>query len=91
MELARADVAASAYPEPEKLDDLQARLETVLAERPSRLKPLVTGEDVMAVRAIGPGPEVGRVKRRLEELVIDGEIPPAREAALEYLASHPDL
>jgi putative nucleotidyltransferase with HDIG domain len=91
MALARADVAASAYPEPEKLDDLQARLDSVLSERPSRMAPLLTGEDVMRVRGIGPGPEVGRIKNRLEELVIDGEIPATREAALEYLAKHPDL
>ena len=91
MALARADIAASAYPEPQKLDELQARLDAVLAEKPSRLAPLISGEDVMRVRGIGPGPEVGRIKQRLEELVIDGEIPPAREAALEYLVQHPDL
>ena len=91
MALARADVAASAYPEPEKLDELQARIEAVLRERPSRLAPLVTGEDVMRVRGIAPGPEVGRIKKRLEELVIDGEVLPTREAVLDYLASHPDL
>jgi poly(A) polymerase len=91
MALARADIGASAYPEPEKLDELQARIDSVLSERPSRLAPLLTGEDVMRVRGIGPGPEVGRIKRRLEELVIDGEILPTREAALEYLAKHPDV
>jgi poly(A) polymerase len=91
MALARADVAASAYPEPEKLDELQARLEAVRRERPSRLTPPVTGEDVMQALGIGPGPEVGRIKQRLQELVIDGEIAPAREAVLDYLAKHPDL
>jgi putative nucleotidyltransferase with HDIG domain len=89
--LARADIAASAYPAPEKLDELQARIDGVLSERPSRLAPLVTGEDVMRVRGIPPGPEVGRIKKRIEELVIDGELPPAREAVLDYLASHPGL
>ncbi|HEV3073290.1 MAG TPA: HD domain-containing protein, partial [Thermoanaerobaculia bacterium] len=91
MALARADVAASAYPEPEKLDELQARLAGVMAEQPSRLAPHITGEDVMRVRGIGPGPEVGRIKGRLEELVIDGEIAATHEAVLEYLESHPDL
>jgi putative nucleotidyltransferase with HDIG domain len=91
MALARADIAASAYPEPEKLDELQSRIEAVLHERPSRLAPLVTGGDVMRVRGIDPGPEVGRIKQRLQELVIDGEIPPTREAVLEYLAAHRDL
>ena len=91
MALARADLAASAYPEPEKLDELQARIDAVLRERPSRLSPLVTGEDVMRARGIRPGPEVGRIKQRLQELVIDGEVPPARDAVLDYLASHPEL
>ena len=91
MALARADVAASAYPEPEKLDELQARIEAVRHERPSRLAPVVTGEDVMRVRGVGPGPDVGRIKQRLQELVIDGEIAPSRKAVLDYLASHPDL
>ena len=91
MALAHADVAASAYPEPEKLDELQARLNAVLAEKPSRLKPLITGSDVMHIRGIPPGPQVGRIKQRLQELVIDGEIPPSREAVLDFLATHPDL
>jgi poly(A) polymerase len=91
MALARADIGASAYPEPEKLDELQARIQEVLSEQPSRLAPLVTGEDVMRVRGISPGPEVGRIKKRLEELVIDGEVAPAREVVLEYLADHPDV
>jgi len=91
MALARADVGASAYPEPEKLDELQARLDAVRSEKPPRLKPLVTGADVMRLRGIPPGPEVGRVKQRLQELVIDGDIAPTREAVLDYLAAHPDL
>jgi poly(A) polymerase len=91
MALARADIAASAYPEPEKLDELQARLDAVRAEHPSRLTPLITGEEIMQIRAIGPGPEVGRIKQRLEELVIDGEIPPDQDAVSNYLSAHPDL
>jgi DNA-binding response OmpR family regulator len=91
MALARADIAASAYPEPEKLDELQARIDAVLHESPSRLAPIVTGADVMRVRGIAAGPEVGRIKQRIHELVIDGEIPPTREAVLEYLAAHPEL
>ncbi len=91
MALARADIAASAYPHPEKLDDLQARLDAVRAERPSRLQPLVTGEEIMRVRAIGPGPEVGRIKQKLKEMVIDGEIAPDRAAVIDYLSKHPNL
>src|SRR5256712_13761072 len=91
MALARADIAASAYPAPEKLDELQARLDRVRAERPSRLQPLITGQEIMAIRRIGPGPEVGRIKRRLEELVIDGELPPEKAAIVDYLTTHQDV
>lgn len=91
MALARADIAASAYPHPQKLIELQGRLDAVLREEPSRLVPLVTGDEIMRVRSLAPGPEVGRIKRRVEELVIDGEIAPEREAVIEYLRSHPEL
>jgi poly(A) polymerase len=91
MALARADIAASAYPEPEKLDELQARLDAVRAERPSRLQPLITGEEIMRALGIGPGPEVGRIKQKLEELVIDGELPPERQVLIDYLSEHPNL
>lgn len=91
MALARADIAASAYPWPEKLDELQARLDAVRVEVPSRLEPLITGEDVMRIAGIPPGPEVGRIKRRLEELVIDGALPPDRQAVIDYLTANPRL
>jgi len=91
MALARADIAASAYPEPEKLDELQSRLDAVRAERPSRLKPVITGEEIMRIRGIAPGPEVGKIKERLEELVLEGEIPPERQAVIDYLSAHSEL
>lgn len=91
MLLARADLAASAYPHPEKLDELEARLGVVMSEQPSRLASPIDGEDIMRALRLPPGPAVGRIKERLTELVLDGEIEPSREAVLAYLASHPDL
>ena len=91
MGLARADIAASAYPDREKLDELQRRLDGVREERPSRLEPLVTGDEIMRIRGIGPGPEIGRIKHKLEELVIDGEIAPEHEALIDYLTAHPEI
>ncbi len=91
MALARADIAASAYPEPEKLDELAARLASVLSEQPTRMAAPIDGEDIMRELGLAPGPEVGRIKERLGELIMDGEIEPTREAVLAYLKSHPDL
>jgi poly(A) polymerase len=91
MALARADVGASAYPEPEKLDELAARLAVVLSEQPTRMAPPVDGEDIMRALGIAPGQAVGRIKERLAELIMDGEIEPSRAAVMAYLESHPDL
>jgi len=51
----------------------------------------VTGEDIMRVRRLEPGPEVGKLKARLDELVLEGKIEPKHEAVLRYLEAHPDL
>jgi hypothetical protein len=45
----------------------------------------------MRILGIGPGPEVGRIKQKLEELVIDGDIPPDRDAITKYLSGHSDM
>jgi poly(A) polymerase len=91
LDLARADIAASAYPHPEKLDDLAARLHRVLTEKPSRFRLPVSGADIMRVRGLEPGPEVGRLKKRLEELLLEGALEPDRQAILAYLEAHPKL
>ena len=91
LDLARADIGASAYDHPEKLEELAARLEAVRREQPSRFRSPVSGEDIMRARGLPPGPEVGRLKSRLDELVLEGSVEPSREAVLEYLRSHPEL
>jgi poly(A) polymerase len=91
LQLAHADIAASAYDKPEKLAELETRLAAVLEESPSRLSSPVTGEDIMRARKLEPGPEVGRLKARLDELVLEGAIEPKRAAVLRYLEEHPDL
>ncbi len=89
--LARADLQASSYPDKAKLEELQHRLESVRQEHPSRLTSPIDGGDIMRVRGIAEGPEVGRIKSRLNELVLDGDVAPDRESVVEYLRSHPDL
>ncbi|HVB76990.1 MAG TPA: HD domain-containing protein [Candidatus Nitrosotalea sp.] len=91
LDLARADVGASSYPHAEWIDELRERTRRLLGERPSRLSPPITGADVMRLRGLTPGPEVGRLKARLMELVLDGELEPERDAILAHLAAHPEL
>jgi hypothetical protein len=91
MALGRADIAASRYPHPEKMDELERRLHAVLAETPSRMRIPVTGRDIMRIRGLPPGPQVGRIKAELEDLVLEGALPPDREALLGYVRTHPEL
>ena len=88
MALARADIGASAYPEPGKLDDLQRRIDSVRAEQPSRLRPAVTGDDLMRELRLAAGPGVGRVKEHLLALVLDGALSPDREAMLDFVRAN---
>jgi len=90
LDLARADIRASAFPDPAKIDELENRLREVLAEKPSRFSLPISGEDIMHELKLPPGKDVGRVKSRLQELVLDGQLPPEREALLEYLRAHPN-
>jgi hypothetical protein len=76
------------YPEPEK------------PRSPARLTPsrrsaievaVITGEEIMRIRGIPPGPEVGKIKERLDELVLEGEIRPEKQAVIDYLSAHSEL
>jgi poly(A) polymerase len=91
LDVARADTLASAYPHPEELDDLERRVKEVLTEQPSRFRLPVSGHDIIRVRGVAPGPEVGRIKARLEELVLEEALPADREVILAYLEKHTDL
>ncbi len=89
LDLARADIRASSYPHPEKIDALADRLRALLAERPDRFRLPLSGDDIMKALGLGPGPEVGRLKAELEELVLDGVLPADRDVLLRHLTSRP--
>ncbi|MBI1804768.1 MAG: HD domain-containing protein [Ignavibacteriae bacterium] len=50
-------------------------------------QPPVRGDEIMQVCGIQPGPLVGILKKRIEEAILDGQIPNEHDAALEYLLS----
>jgi poly(A) polymerase len=79
VEIARADVAASKlYPE----DNFEARLTHFLnrvksvgeAAELAKMRPLLSGEEIMALLGIPPGPRVGEVQRLLLAEQIEGNL-----------------
>lgn len=81
LDLVEAD-AAALRPGVKVLDmaAIRARLDEVRRETPPDVlvSPL-TGDQIMEVLGLGPGPEVGRAKAWLTERVIEGELAPGDE------------
>ena len=45
----------------------------------------VRGDEIMKVCKIEPGPMVGKLKKMIEEAILEGEIPNEHDAAYQYL------
>jgi poly(A) polymerase len=45
----------------------------------------VRGDEIMKICSITPGPAVGKLKKKIEEAILDGIIPNEHDPALEYL------
>jgi len=50
----------------------------------------VRGDEIMEVCQLKPGPKVGKLKKMIEEAILDGVIRFEHDAALEYLLAHKD-
>lgn len=85
LALARADLASGAMPERSHLDELVARVEQVRVEEPERLSFHPDGTDIMREMGLQAGVAVGKVKKELEDLILEGTLKPSREAVLERL------
>ncbi len=54
-------------------------------DRLRAFQPPVRGEEIMAVLGLPPGPMVGRIKKALEEAILDGIIANEHDAAFAYM------
>jgi len=50
----------------------------------------VDGNEIMTLFNLSPGPEVGRIKKVVEEAILSGKIPNEHEAALAYISNLPN-
>jgi poly(A) polymerase len=50
----------------------------------------VCGNEIMEACNIGPGPLVGKLKKRIEEAILEGKIPNEHDAAFDYLLTIKD-
>jgi hypothetical protein len=49
----------------------------------------VDGNEIMTLFTLVPGPQIGKIKRLIEEAILSGEIPNDHDAALLYLSNLP--
>ncbi len=95
MTLCRADITSK---NPRKVkqylanfDKVEARIREVEEKDKLRqFKPAITGNDIMRLMNIPPGPLVGKIKQAVVDAILDGKISNEQEACLDYLMSIKD-
>lgn len=66
----------------EKITEVEER------DRLRNFQPPVNGNEIMSIFGLQPGPQVGRIKKFIEEAVLNGEVPNEHEACLNYIIEH---
>lgn len=90
MTLCRADITSK---NPRKVrqflknfDEVERRMEEVEEKDKLReFKPALSGDDIMKLLDLSPGPLIGKLKKAVVDAILDGEIPNEYEACREYL------
>jgi len=59
-------------------------------DRIRAFKSPVDGIEIMHIFNLNPGPEVGRIKKIIEDAILDGLVPNEHDAALSYLLKNRD-
>ncbi len=69
-------------------DNLEKRIAEVIEKDKLRnFHSPVAGEEIMKVCSLKPGPTIGKIKKAIEEAILEGEIPNDHDAAWRYFES----
>jgi len=95
MILCRADITSKNEYKVKKFLDNFDKVEEKIREveekdRIRNWKNPVSGDEIMDVLNLQPGPLVGKVKEDIKEAIMDGEIPNNHDAALKYMLENKD-
>jgi poly(A) polymerase len=95
MKLCRADITSK---NPRKIKNHLKNYEIVLEkaidlEERDKLKAFkspVTGTEIMETFNLLPGPEIGIIKKFIEEAILEGKVPNEHDTAFQYMIKHKD-
>ncbi len=93
MTLCRADITSK---NPERVKRYLANYDRVIkrmaeVEERDRLRnfqPPVDGNEIMKLFQLKPGPEVGAIKKFIEEAILEGDVPNEHDACLNHIKQH---
>ena len=93
MNLCRADITSK---NPEKVRRYMANYERVIQrigeveerDRLRNFKPPVDGNEIMRLFNLTPGPQVGKIKKFVEEAILNGQVPNEHDACLAFILEH---
>ncbi len=66
----------------EKMAEVEER------DRLRNFQPPVDGREIMELFDLKPGPQVGKIKKFIEEAILKGKVPNEHDACLEYIKEH---